>query len=142
MLLFVLAFALGILFVRLASCRFRFLFPKVYTSSINFLGVLCTASDTYSPIIFPFSPFVWQCGCYYFSFPYLWSPLGSSLQKRSLSSQTLFEVGIMAALSFVLKCDGFQHGMTEPFQLKCLSTACGKTQSTYVFFPHHGTPNS
>lgn len=38
----------------------------------------------------------------------------------------------MAALTFVLECDGFQHGTTEPFQLKCLAIACGKTKSTYT----------
>ena len=38
----------------------------------------------------------------------------------------------MAALSFVVFVDGFQHGSTEPFKIKCLAVACGKTQSTYM----------
>lgn len=40
----------------------------------------------------------------------------------------------MAALSFVIEVDGFQHGAMEPFHVRCLAVACGKTESTYTRF--------
>ena len=40
----------------------------------------------------------------------------------------------MAALSFVVEVDGFQHGAMEPFQVRCVAVPCGKKQSTYTRF--------
>ena len=37
----------------------------------------------------------------------------------------------MAAVSFVVELDGFQHG-TDPFTLKSMAIACARTQSTYT----------
>lgn len=36
----------------------------------------------------------------------------------------------MSALSFVVECDGFQHGNDE-FSLKCMAVACGRARTTY-----------
>lgn len=37
----------------------------------------------------------------------------------------------MSVLSFVVECDGFQHGLA-PFSLRCMAIACGQTRSTYT----------
>ena len=38
----------------------------------------------------------------------------------------------MAALSPVVMVDGFQHGAVEPFQIRCMAVACGRTSTTYT----------
>ena len=37
----------------------------------------------------------------------------------------------MAAISFVVEVDGFQHG-PDPFTLKSMAVSCAKTQTTYT----------
>ena len=68
---------------------------------------------------------------FFHSFPYLTHSLEAFITFTLLTARLLFYCTLVMALSFVVECNGFQHG-GDPFTLKCLAVSCGRLHFTYT----------